>query len=92
MNSAQRRKIKRRWFRENAEEISRVIGWINSPNQFVMSNFWRDDCIEMEPERLAVFGSSYSYTKAYWRGYLIKKGIDPERFRQLHTDLKLISP
>lgn len=91
MNSAQRRKAKRSWLRKNAETIDKIISWINSPKRFVASRFTQRNCIEMEPERMTPFGSNYSFTKEEWVDYLIKKGINPERFRQLPADLKLIS-
>ncbi|MDP2669105.1 MAG: hypothetical protein Q8P07_04705 [bacterium] len=92
MNSAQRRKTKRKWLRKNAEGINKIINWINAPNRFVMSRFMQGDYIEMEPELLiASCRGSYSFTKVEWMEYLIRKGINPERFKQSSEELKLIS-
>jgi hypothetical protein len=73
---------RRRWRRENADEITRIIAWINAPNCFVPAGPPDNKgIIEMEVERVAAFGQEFPMPKNHWKNFLIRKGISPEKFR-----------
>ena len=79
MNSAQRRKCKRAWLRENSEEIKSSVRWINDVDMFIPSDGLRTDCIvEMHPETRKAFG--FLAPKNDLREYLIKRGVDRSLF------------
>jgi len=81
MDSKQRRKEKRKWMRENAEEIARLIYWINGPNKFVASEVNSGgDCIDMRLEEVSAFGSKWKFPKRYRKDYLLKRGINSSQF------------
>ncbi len=80
MNSKQRRSVKRKWLSENAEEIERLINWINGPNKFVASEASSGDCIDMRLEQMAAFGSKWKSPKSYWKDYLLKRGVKSSQF------------
>jgi len=82
-NSAQRRKKKRIFFRENSEEIQKLIDWINGPEEFEFSHVLGDGEIVMVRSRIEAFGDSYPRLQSGWKEYLIKRGVDPAKFIDL---------
>jgi len=80
LNSAQRRKERRKFLRKNAEEIQRLIDWINGPEEFVSSDVSDDGEIEMVQRRMEAFGYPFPQSKPEWKEYLIKRGVDPAKF------------
>jgi len=74
MNSAQRKRARKKWLRDNNTEIELVLNWLKAEDLFVLG--WvGDDFVEMIPEKIKAFGSSYSCNKSYWREYLEKRGV-----------------
>jgi len=80
LNSAQRRKERRKFLRENAEEIQKLIDWINGPEVFESSYASSDGQIEMAKKRMEAFGYPFPQSKSEWKEYLIKKGVDSANF------------
>lgn len=72
----------RKWRRANLSEITRVVNWINAPDYYVSAGPPNGEgIIEMELECIAAFGQKSLMPKKYWRDFLIKKGVSPEKFR-----------
>lgn len=80
MNSAQRRKERRKFLRENVEEIRKLIDWINGPEVFESSDVSDEGEIEMVRKRMKALGYPFSQSKLEWKEYLIKKGVGPANF------------
>ena len=86
MNSAQRRKARRKFFRENLEEIQKLIDWINGPDVFEFSHTSSDGQIEMAKKRMEAFGYPFPQSKSEWKEYLLKRGVDPAKFINEHLE------
>ena len=87
MNSAQRRTQKRKWLRENAEEIERVIAWLNGPELFdCIPDHSEKDCYELRLALLKAFGEKYPRSRADWKSYLLDRGVDASRFKPYSED------
>lgn len=81
MNSAGRRKARRAWTRKYADEIEKMITWINEDELYVLSRVEHDGTFEMKPERVEAFGEPYGgRDRVSWKKYLIKRGVDPSIF------------
>jgi len=74
MKNAQRR----RWRREDEEEIGGLIKWINSPEKYVLSGQKNDGILEMKKAdtHKTAFGKRFS--KGDWRAYLLSTGAVSE--------------
>ena len=79
MNSHQRRVARRKWCRDNATEIERVVTWVGSNPVFTLSSRNSgDDIIDMEEDKLTAFESepySYPRSRAGWLKFLNEKGV-----------------
>jgi hypothetical protein len=75
-------RARRRWRRENSDEIERAIAWINGPDVYTPFKNYIDaegDVILMEIERISWFGLP-AQSKKTWKTFLQKKGISADMF------------
>ena len=75
MNISQRRN----WRRENAEEIDEIVGWVGSPDKYVLSGEKsHDGTLKMKKVDSHKIAFGKRFNKADWKFYLLRMGVVSE--------------